>query len=185
MKLPLERRGYVPKPQALKNNTENPKAFGVRLEPIPNEPYFAALPAGKDIDVRLAAKLAEMSVEELIALNPALNRPMISGPHTQTLVLPADRVDAFRRNLDAYDQPLTSWQPYTMKGGDSLDRLAAKHAITLSKLKLANGITSRTKVGPGFQLLLPLTGSGVGAEPLPAVFRPPVRSAPRGCGLVH
>jgi membrane-bound lytic murein transglycosylase D len=94
-------------------------------------------------------------------------------------------MDAFRRNLDAYDQPLTSWQPYTMKGGDSLDRLAAKHAIALSKLKLANGITSRTKVGPGSQLLLPLKGSGVGAEPLPAVFRPPVQSAPRRGGLVH
>src|SRR5258708_24468740 len=72
-----------------------------------------------------------------------------------------------------------------MKGGDSLDRLAAKHAIALSKLKLANGITSRTKVGPGFQLLLPLKGSGAGAQPLPAVFRPPVQSAPRRGGLVH
>jgi membrane-bound lytic murein transglycosylase D len=72
-----------------------------------------------------------------------------------------------------------------MKGGDTLDRLAAKHTITLSKLKLANGITSRTKVGPGFQLLLPLKGSGVGAEPLPAVFRQPVRSVPRRGALMH
>ena len=184
LKMPLETRGYVPKLQALKNIITNPQAFGVSLEPIPNEPYFAALPAGKDIDVRLAAKLAEMSVEELIALNPALNRPVISGPHTQTLVLPADRVDAFRRNLDAYDQPLTSWEPYTMKKGDSLDRLAAKHGIALAKLKLANGITSRTKIGPGSQLLLPVKGSDAAAEPLPAVFRQPVPPARRG-GLLH
>ncbi len=185
LKMPPETRGYVPKLQALKNIISNPEAFGVSFEPIPNEPYFVTVPTPSAIDIRLAATFAEMSVDELIALNPALNRPMISGPHTQTLVLPADRVDAFRRNLDAYDQPLTSWQPYTMKGGDSLDRLAAKHAIALSKLKLANGITSRTRVGPGFQLLLPLKGSGVGAEPLPAVFRPPVQSAPRRGGLVH
>src|SRR5438034_11572793 len=123
-----------------------------------------------------------MTLDELIERNPARNRPMTSGPHTQTLVLPADRVDAFRRNVESYDQPLSSWQPYTMKGSDSLGRLAAKHAIALSKLKLANGITSRTKVGPGFELLLPLKGSGVGAQPLPAVFRPPVRSAPRRGG---
>ena len=185
LKMPPETRGYVPKLQALKNILSNPEAFGASFEPIPNEPYFVTVPTPSAIDIRLAATFAEMSVDELIALNPALNRPMISGPHTQTLVLPADRMDAFQRNLDAYDQPLTSWQPYTMKGGDSLERLAARHAIALSKLKLANGITSRTRVGPGFQLLLPLKGSGVGAQPLPAVFRPPVHSAPRRGGLVH
>ncbi len=185
LKMPPETRGYVPKLQALKNIISNPEGFGASFEPIPNEPYFVTVPTPSAIDIRLAATFAEMSVDELIALNPAINRPMISGPHTQTLVLPADRVDAFQRNLDAYDQPLTSWQPYTMKGGDSLDRLAAKHAIALSKLKLANGITRRTKVGPGFQLLLPLKGSGVGAQPLPAVFRAPVQSAPRRGGLVH
>lgn len=186
LKMPLETRGYVPKLQALKNIVANPEAFGVSLEPIPNEPYFATVPTPTAIDIRLAARFAEMSVDELIALNPAVNRPMISGPHTQALVLPADRVDNFQRNLDAYDQPLTSWQAYTMRNGDSLDKLAAKHGIALSKLKLANGITSKTKVKPGFELLLPLKGSGAGAEPLPAVFRQPaLPPARRGGGSIH
>ena len=186
LKMPLETRGYVPKLQALKNIITNPDAFGVSLEAIPNEPYFATVPTPTAIDIRLAARFAEMSVEELIALNPAINRPMISGPHTQSLVLPADRVDNFQRNLDAYDQPLTSWQAYTMRQGDTLDRLAAKHGIALSKLKLANGITSKTRVRPGFELLLPLKGSSAGAEPLPAVFRQPVLAPTRrGGGAVH
>ncbi|MGB5080997.1 MAG: transglycosylase SLT domain-containing protein [Burkholderiales bacterium] len=184
LKVPRETRGYVPKLQALKNIISNPEAFGITLEPIPNEPYFSTIPAEKDIDIVIAAKLAEMSADELIALNPALNRPVISGPHTQSLVLPADRVDTFRRNLETYDQPLTSWQPYTMKKGDSLDRLAARHGVAVSKLRLANGITSRTKVGPGSQLLLPIKGSDAAAEPLPAVFRQPTAPARRG-GLLH
>ena len=185
LKMPSETRGYVPKLQALKNIVADPEAFGVSLEPIPNEPYFAAVPTPTAIDIRLAATFAEMSVDELIALNPAVNRPMISGPHTQSLVLPADRVDNFQRNLDAYDQPLTSWQAYTMRHGDTLDKLAAKHGIALSKLKLANGITSKTKVRPGFELLLPLKGSGVGAEPLPAVFQQPVLPPARRGGSIH
>ncbi|HET7765203.1 MAG TPA: transglycosylase SLT domain-containing protein [Burkholderiales bacterium] len=184
LKMPPETRGYVPKLQALKNIIANPEAFGVSLEPIPNEPYFATVPTPAAIDIRLAAKFAELSVEELIALNPAVNRPMISGPHTQSLVLPADHVDAFQRNLTGYDGPLTSWQAYTIKHGDSLDRLAAKHGIAVSKLKLANGITSRTRVKPGFELLLPVKGSSAGAEPLPAVFRQPVITARRG-GAIH
>ncbi len=67
-----------------------------------------------------------------------------------------------------------------MKKGDSLDRLAAKHGIGLAKLKLANGITSRTRVGPGSQLLLPVKGSDAAAEPLPAVFRQPIQPGLRG-----
>ena len=185
LKVPSETRGYVPKLQALKNIIANPETFGITLEPIPNEPYFATVPTPTAIDIRLAAKFAEMSVEDLIALNPAINRPMISGPHTQSLVLPADRVDAFERNLEAYPGPLTSWQPYTMKQGDSLDRLAARHGIAVSKLKLANGITSRTRVRPGFELLLPVKGSSAGAEPLPAVFRQPALPPARRGGAIH
>jgi len=172
--MPRETRGYIPKLQALKNIIANPEAYGLTLDPIPNEPYFVTVPTEKDIDVRLAAKLAEMPEEELIALNPAINRPVISGPHTQVLVLPADRIDAFQRNLEAYDAPLISWLPYTMKKGDSLDRLAVKHGIALSKLKVANGINGKTRVGPGYQLLLPVKGSGAAAEPLPVLFKQPV-----------
>jgi len=185
LRMPRETRGYVPKLQALKNIIANPQAFGITLEPIANEPYFVTVPADKDIDIRIAAKLAEMSEDDLIALNPALNRPVISGPYTEFLVLPADRLDTFQRNLDNYDQPLTSWQAYTMRKGDSLDRLAAKHGITLAKLRLVNGITWRTKPGPGTQLLLPIKGSDAAAGPLPAVFRQPILPARRGGGLVH
>ncbi len=128
-------------------------------------------------------------VPKLQALKNIISNPQAFGvslePIPQTLVLPADRVDAFQRNLDAYDQPLTSWEPYTMKKGDSLDRLAAKHGIALAKLKLANSITSRTRIGPGSQLLLPIKGSDAAAEPLPAVFRQPVQPARRGGGLLH
>jgi membrane-bound lytic murein transglycosylase D len=72
-----------------------------------------------------------------------------------------------------------------LKNGDSLQKLAAKHGIALQKLKLANGITPRTKVGPGFQMLLPIKGSDAAAEPLPAVFQPPVIPKRRPGGSVY
>ena len=72
------------------------------------------------------------------------------------------------------EQPLVSWQTYTFKKGDRLEHLAAKHHISLARLKQVNGIGRRTKVGPGYQLLLPRKGAQL--EPLPAMFQPP--SAP-------
>ncbi len=181
--MPRETRYYLPKLQALKNIIAHPEAFGMQLDPIPNEPYFVAVPTTQDIDIRLAAELAEMPVDELIALNPAYNRPVISG--AQTLVLPADRVETFQANLESHDKPLVSWQSYTLKSGDRLDRLAVHHGITLARLKLVNGITPRTRVSPGHQLILPIKGTKAGVEPLPAVFRPPVLPEPRGRKIVH
>ena len=170
--MPSETRNYVPKLQALKNIISNPAALGIDLNRIPNQPYFTTLPKTPDIDIRTAAKLADMPVSELVALNPAYNRPVMAGGQNP-LVLPADRVDTFLANLETHDEPLSSWRLYTLKLGDRLEALAAKVGMSLAKLKQANAITPRTRVGPGFQLLLPIKGSSAVSEPLPAVFTPP------------
>ena len=175
--MPAETRYYVPKLQALKNIVANPAAFGIDVDPIPNQPYFVTVAKAQDIDIKLAAKLAEMPVEELIALNPAHNRPVI--PATQTLVLPADRVEIFQANLENHDKPLTSWQTYTLRAGEKLERVAVLHGITLARLKQVNGIGPRSKVGPRQQILVPVKGSRAAHEPLPAIFRPPPVPEPR------
>ncbi|HEY5292775.1 MAG TPA: LysM peptidoglycan-binding domain-containing protein, partial [Burkholderiales bacterium] len=174
LNMPTETRYYVPKLQALKNIIANPHSFGVDLEPVPNTPYFVTIQKTRDMDVRLAAKLADMPLAEFLALNPGHNRPVIVANGTPGLVLPADRAKLFLANLEINEQPLVSWNVYTLRPGDKLDRIAAKSGISLARLKEVNGIGRRTKVGPGYQLMLPLKGALL--EPLPAMFQPP--SAP-------
>ncbi len=188
--MPQETRFYVPKLQALKNILLNPQAFGIDLDPIPNQPYFVTVSKTQDMDIKLAAKFAEMSVEELIALNPAYNRPVISASQSQTLVLPADRADAFLANLQNHDKPLVSWQTYALKPGDKLERIAAQHHIALARLKQVNGITGRSRVHTGQQILVPIKGTNAGVEPLPVLFQPPparaIRAKPKAPRqLVH
>ena len=171
--MPTETRYYVPKLQALKNIVAKPVAFGIDLDPIPNEPYFVTVEKTQDIDIRTAAKLAEMPVEELIALNPAYNRPVITAAQSQTLVLPADRAATFRANLENHDKPLSSWRTYTLKAGEKLDRVAVRHGIALARLKQVNGIGPRSRIRSGQQILVPVKGSSAANEPLPAMFHPP------------
>ncbi len=178
LSMPTETRYYVPKLQALKNLIANPHSFGIDLEPVPNTPYFVTVEQTRDMDVRLAAKLADMPLSEFLALNPAHNRPVIVANGTPGLVLPADKAQVFLANLEVHDQPLVSWQSYTVRSGDKLERIAAKSGISLARLKEINRIGRRTKVGPGFQLLLPLKGASL--EPLPAMFQPP--PAPEASG---
>ena len=183
--MPLETRYYVPKLQALKNIIASPKSFGIHLDPIPNQPYFVTVEKKHDIDIRTAAKLAELPVAELIALNPAFNRPVITAAQSQTLVLPADRVEVFQENLENHDKPLSSWRTYRLKPGEKLERVAAAHGIPLARLKKVNGIGPRTRVPAGHQIIVPVKGSRAGVEPLPAVFQPPAAPEPRLRKVVH
>jgi len=171
--MPLETRHYVPKLQALKNIVLNPALFGVDLDPIPNQPYFATVNRASDIDVRLAAKLAEMTVEEFVALNPAFNRPVIRADQAPRIVLPADRVDVFHDNLAKLDEKeLVSWQTYQPKRGESLEAIAKKFGVQLAQLREVNGITPRTRGLPAV-LVVPTNGArGVGR--LPIMYAPPI-----------
>ena len=77
LRMPKETRHYIPKLQALENIIADPAAYGVDLDAIPNQPYFTVITDTPDIDVHLAARLAEMPVEDFIALNPGFSRPLI------------------------------------------------------------------------------------------------------------
>jgi membrane-bound lytic murein transglycosylase D len=165
--MPNETRRYVPSLVALKNIIANPPAFGVELDPVPNAPYFVTVTLTRDIDLKVAAKLAEMPLEEFVALNPGHNRPVVSTSVAPQIVLPADRVDVFVRNLDSHAKPLSSWQVYTFKAGDRLDRIAAERGVTVERLRAANGIGPKSRVRVGQQLLVPEKGSAAAKDPLP------------------
>jgi membrane-bound lytic murein transglycosylase D len=171
--MPLETRNYVPKLQAVKNILANPGRYGITIPDIPNRPYFATVSTDRHIDVQLAATLAEMEPEDFKFLNPAHNKPVIRADGTETLVLPVEKVEAFRRNLEAYDQPFVTWQAYTVKRHDRPAAIAKKHGLTLAELKEANGITGGKRIVPGQTILVPYKG---GAEPyLPDLPAPKVR----------
>jgi len=183
--MPAETRGYVPKLQALKNLILNPQAYGVTLAPIPNEPYFATVTKTRDIDVLLAAKLAEMPVDEFIALNPGFSRPLIRSAVTPRIVLPADKVEIFHENLEKYeDRALVSWKTYVPQGGENLEAIAKKHGLTLGQLKEVNGIGPRARTVPNL-LVVPIKGSAEKFSRLPLMYAPPiVKQVPRR-SLVH
>lgn len=177
--MPRETRGYVPKLQALKNLIANPAAHGITLAPIPNEPYFATVTKTRDIDVKLAAELAEMPVEEFIHLNPGFSRPVIISAMASRIVLPADKVEIFHDNLEKLeDSELVSWKTYQPRRGDTLASIARKHGLTQSQLREVNGISPRTRRLPKL-LVVPIEGGADAFARLPIMYAPPIPSGGR------
>src|SRR5205085_74951 len=123
LKLPPETVSYVPKLIAVKNIVLSPPTYGIELESVPDEPYFTTVQAPSKIDVKVAARLAGMSEDEFVALNPAHNKP-VAVATAGTLVLPLDKADAFKANLESYDKPLVSWTMYNARRGESLEAIA-------------------------------------------------------------
>ncbi len=156
LKMPGETKNYVPKLQALKNIFSSPKLLAeLGLQGAPNRPYFSTVAQSANIDVKLAAKLAEIPIEQFVALNPAHNRPVINSD--TPLVLPTDKVETFMSNLETHqdsDKPLSNWQPYTFRAGDKLENVAPRFGMTVANLKAVNGIKGRIKITPGFTLLV-------------------------------
>ncbi|MBI2305730.1 MAG: LysM peptidoglycan-binding domain-containing protein [Rhodocyclales bacterium] len=172
--MPAETRNYVPKLQALKNIFSNPQLVAsLDLPQVPNRAYFATVTPNANIDVKVAAKLAEMPVGEFVALNPAHNRPVIKSE--TPLVIPAEKLETFQANLENHqeeDKPLSKWQTYTLKSGEKLEKVAPRFGITLADLKRVNGLNGKLKTTAGLTLLVP-AGEGIGTADMAALPEQP------------
>ena len=178
-RLPPETRNYVPKLIAVKNIVLAPLVYGIEIDSIPDEPYFTTVEAPARIDVRVAAQLAGMTEEEFKALNPAHNKP-VAVASTGTLVVPLDKADLFRENLENYDQPLVSWTTYAARKGESLDSIAHRHGLTTPALRMANEgvkLDRRGRLRAAGPILVPMHRKpGMPVKESAVVARAPVAS---------
>ena len=156
LNVPNETRQYVPRLLAIKNLIATPNNFGINLGVVPNQPYFAQITLTQHIDVALAAKLSDTTMDEFTSLNPHYNRPVIQAKQPVTLLLPVDKAEVFASNLEKYGKPLVSWQPYHAKRGEKLDAIASRHGISSARLQEVNGIkTKRDRLASHQVLLVP------------------------------
>lgn len=160
LNLPKETKQYVPKLLAIRNIVLSPGSYGLVLDTVPDQPYFAKVAAPARIDLKLAAHLAELSLEDFKALNPSFNRPIASGSLGYFL-LPQDRAETFRHNLAAYQAtraPLVSWATYTARAGENLDVIGKRYGMTGLALRFANpGLKERRgKLAQAATLQIPL-----------------------------
>jgi len=158
LKVPKETRNYLPKLQAVKNIISDPSLFALGLDEIPNLPYFVVVKAPPTIDVVMAAKLADMPVEEFRNLNPGHQRPVITPMANRELLVPVDKAELFHSNLENNAQPLVTWQTYQLKQGEKLDTVAEKFGISLQRLQEVNGLTAGKRIQVGQMLLVPMEG---------------------------
>ena len=156
LNMPQETRQYVPKLQAIKNIIRNPATFNTALPNVANHPYFDQVKISRDIDVAMAARLAEISVDDFKALNPSLNKPMVIASLTPRILLPWEAAPRFRENLARLgNNRLASWTLWTAPTTMTVAQAAEQTGATEDQLREINRIPPRMMVRAGSALMVP------------------------------
>jgi len=154
--LPRETRGYLPKLLAVAAIVKDPARHGVTLSPVPDEPYFKQVDTGGQIDLAVAADMADVGIEELYRLNPGFNRWATDpdGPHS--LLVPV--ANAVRLSDGLADLPAgerVRWQRHRIREGETLSQIAERYDTTVAVLKRNNRLRGNM-IRAGKHLLIPL-----------------------------
>jgi membrane-bound lytic murein transglycosylase D len=158
--LPPETAQYVPKLLAIRDLIAAPDAFELELPVIENAPHFATVATGGQIDVALAAELGGLSIDDVYALNPGINRWATDpdGPHR--LLVPIAQAETMRTTLAALDaSERVRWTRHQITRGETLSHIADAYATTPAVLRQINGLAGNT-IRAGDYLMIPHASAG-------------------------
>ena len=162
--MPAETKNYVPKLQAVKNIIAAPALYGITLPKAGNQPYFVTIGKTRDIDVKVAAQLAELPIDEFKALNPQFNRPVITGSTSTKILLPQHNAERFKANLAQWNRPLSSWTAFTVSKRERIEDVAAKVGTDAQILREINHIPANMRLKAGSTILIPKTAKAPEAD---------------------
>lgn len=179
LKLPKETRAYVPWLLAISEIVADPDKYDVTLNTIPDVPYLATITADSQIDLALAAELAEIPLEEIHKLNPAFNRWVTDpdGPHH--LLLPIEKIESFKEKLAALPmEKRVRWTRHEVKKSESLSKIARLYGTTTELLREINKLSGNLAKAHT-NLLIPVHAQNLGHYVLRIAEMPQINQAPQ------
>ncbi|MCK7459975.1 lytic transglycosylase [Idiomarina aminovorans] len=156
LSLPRETRAYVPKLLALSEILANSEEYGIAWYPIENQPKLDVVETPAQIDLALAADMADMPLDLLHQYNSGYNRwaTAPNGPHR--LLLPNQNAEKFKQALSETEpKDWLSWTRHKVKSGESLLTISNKYNTSVDVIQQVNDISSHI-IRAGDHLLIPV-----------------------------
>jgi membrane-bound lytic murein transglycosylase D len=151
---------------------KNPKQYG--LEGLVPEPPVVSDTVSVDysVDLRLVADLTEVSLGEIVNLNPSLLR--MTTPHDEDFDLhlpPGSRDVYLKRVATIPEDKRTSWRFHIVRPGESLDSVASAFHDRTAEIAAANHLDANALIGAGDELVVPVATVAAMPHPLHYVTR--------------
>jgi membrane-bound lytic murein transglycosylase D len=142
--LPYETRNYVPRLLAVSAIVKDPERYGIHLAPINDTPYIAQVNVGSQMQLSKAAQLADVPLNTLKVLNPALKHDETDPHGPYTIVMPTDSVPTFNEKLAAlaHDEGVAI-EKHVVQSEATLTKIADKYHTSKTHLA-ANDSSNKT-----------------------------------------
>jgi membrane-bound lytic murein transglycosylase D len=160
LSLPAETRSYVPKLIALRTIIENPHDYNISLPTLPDTRYFSTVEIRGQIEFKVAAQLAGVSLAILQRLNPGYDRSITSPNTIHTLLFPKSVAHVFSERIAQlpHDQRVKSIR-HRIRMGDNLSTIAQQYRTSVSVLRKVNRLKG-SKIIAGKFLIVPMEEQG-------------------------
>jgi membrane-bound lytic murein transglycosylase D len=180
-----ETRNFVPAILAAAIIMKEPEKYGfgdVVLEP-PLE--YENVRIDSPTDLRIAAELADVSIETLQELNPALRRMITPDDYDSfELKVPVSTKEIFETRYAALPaHKRLKYTEHIVKPGETLSAIAKRYRTSVTSIQRANNIRNPHKLSRGQHLIIPLSPGAPSAEV--GSTRIAVRAVPKGTKVVH
>ncbi|HEV7920885.1 MAG TPA: transglycosylase SLT domain-containing protein [Thermoanaerobaculia bacterium] len=161
--IPKETRGYVPTFYAALVIASDPQTYGFRLGDTADDIEAKRVEIEGPVSLRYVAEVADVDESLLRELNPALRRGVVPPGRAQIRVpvKAADTVAARATTLRREDADIKLCA-FTLREGDSLQRLAQSLGTSVETLLAMNSLDSPRAVGEGDSIYLPVRARELG-----------------------
>jgi membrane-bound lytic murein transglycosylase D len=158
LNLPGETMQYLPKLYAIAQIIDDPERYNVSLPEIHAAPAFAKVTIDRQLSLKNASRLLDVSQSQLARLNPGLLQGTLDPSNASTLLVPGDAdlqaIAALSRRTNRTGTQATS--THRVKRGDNLSTIATRYNISQQDLIRWNAIDRPSALQPG--QLLSLSG---------------------------
>jgi membrane-bound lytic murein transglycosylase D len=180
--LRIETRNYVPQILAAIVLHKSPEKYGLttkRDKPM----VYDTVELSESVDLRVAARLAGTTLDNMIALNPGLRRLATPPDYAAyPLRVPVDMAGPFRLELAKLpESERLPWYHHRVRRGETLSTIAARYGASVYAIQKANSLRNPHRISIGQDLMIP--GSAVRVAALDSSGAPP--RAADGTRQVH
>jgi membrane-bound lytic murein transglycosylase D len=164
LSLPQETRDFVPKFLAISNVMQNAQEYGISINHIPHSQVVQLVTVRNQTDLRVIAKLAGLSLNEVKTLNPGFKTNLTRPNKPDQILLPVDNARVLARKININDatknnkikiaKNTINKNTHTVINGDTLAKLAESYKTTVEALMSKNKIPSADLIVVGQVLVV-------------------------------
>jgi membrane-bound lytic murein transglycosylase D len=158
--MPAETMAYVPSIIAAIIMAKNPAQYGL-TDLTPDPPVLSdTVTTNYTISLPLVADLTGSTVQEIVALNPAMLRLSTPPDRSYDLHIPPGTAEIFQTRLkDIPEENRASWRFHIVKDGETLGEIAESLHARSELVAQLNEVTAAKPLQTGDELIVPIAAS--------------------------